>query len=145
MTKPAAQNLSENVLAAMLKKDGFSAWLGVEVLEIGPGKATCRMKVRAEMLNGFDVCHGGVIFSLADSAFAFAANSHGRIAMSISNHIEYFVPTRTGDVLTAQASESSLSHKIAVYDIVVRREDGSKIALFRGTVYRKSEEFFPNA
>lgn len=145
MPKSDAQSLSQKVLDAMWKKDGFSAWLGIEVVDIGPGKASCRMQVRAEMLNGFDVCHGGVIFSLADSAFAFAANSHGRVAMSISNHIEYLAPAKTGDVLIAEAVESSLGHKIAVYDIQVRRADGAKLAVFRGTVYRKSEEFFPDA
>lgn len=145
MPKSDAHALSQKVLAAMLKKDGFSAWLGIEVVAVAPGKATCRMKVRPEMLNGFDVCHGGVIFSLADSAFAFAANSHGRIAMSIANHIEYFMPAKTNDILLAEAQESNLSHKIAVYDITVRREDGVQIAVFRGTVYRKSEEFFPDA
>ena len=109
----------------MQAKDEFSRWLGVEVAEIGPARCVCRMVVRNEMVNGFGVAHGGIVFSLADSAFAFACNTQGRIAMSIENAITYPMPVRPGDRLTAVASEESASRRLGVYrvDITNQRQE----------------------
>jgi acyl-CoA thioesterase len=120
----------------MLAADAFSRWLAVEVVELAPRTATVRMVVRGDMLNGFGVCHGGVTFSLADSALAFASNTHGRVTMSIENAIGYPAPAREGDVLTAVAREESANGPLAFYRVDVTRADGSAIAHFRGTVYR---------
>lgn len=137
------QRLAERVVAAMLEKDAYSAWLGVEVVELRPRACVVRMTVRAEMLNGFGVCHGGVTFSLADSALAFACNTHGRVTVSIENSMTYPAPIREGDVLTASAEEESASNRLAFYRVPVTKQDGSVVALFRGTVYKTAREFFP--
>ena len=96
MTTPA-QALAEAVVHGMLERDAYSRWLGIEVLEIAPGRSTCRMKVRAEMVNGFGVCHGGVTFALADSAFAFAANTNGHVTVAVDANIGFPAPVREGD------------------------------------------------
>ena len=94
------------------------------------------MTVRPDMLNGFGVCHGGVTFSLADSALAFASNTHGHVTMSVENAIGYPAPAREGDVLTARAVEESADGPLAFYRVDVTRGDGEAVAHFRGTVYR---------
>jgi acyl-CoA thioesterase len=99
------------------------------------------MVVRKEMLNGFNVAHGGITFSLADSAFAFACNSHGRHAVSIHCTIEHVAPVREGDVLTAIAAEENLGNSLSNYAIRVERTDGSPVAFFRGVAYRKKQEW----
>jgi acyl-CoA thioesterase len=130
------QALAQQVVGAMMAKDAFSQWLGVSVVEVAPRAVTVRMTVRDEMLNGFRVCHGGVVFSLADSALAFASNTHGRVTVSIENSISYPVAIAAGDVLTARAEEESASNRLAFYRVTVRRQDDTIVALFRGTVYR---------
>ena len=137
------QGLAERVVASMMAKDAFSQWLGIEVVDVGPCRATVRMTVRDDMVNGFGVCHGGVPFSLADSALAFASNSHGRVTVSIDNSIAYPKPIAVGDVLTAQAQEESATNRLAFYRVTVRRSD-EVVALFRGTVYNTTRPFFPD-
>lgn len=132
----AARALAEAVVRGMLERDAFSAWLGLEVSDIGPGRATCRMLVRTDMLNGFGVCHGGVTFALADSALAFASNTQGRVAMSIENSLTYPAPVRAGDLLTAVAAEESAGDRLAFYRVEVRNQGGVIVGLFRGTVFR---------
>ncbi|MBA3889470.1 MAG: hydroxyphenylacetyl-CoA thioesterase PaaI [Gemmatimonadaceae bacterium] len=134
------QRLAEAVVGGMLADDAFSRWLGVEVAALAPRSATLRMTVRDDMLNGFGVCHGGVTFSLADSALAFASNTHGRVTMSVENAIGYPAPARAGDVLTAHAVEESANGPLAFYRVDVARADGTAIAHFRGTVYRTRRE-----
>lgn len=136
MSDREAQALAERVVGAMLASDEYSRWLGVEVLEVKPGQVTIRMRVRREMLNGFAVCHGGVTFALADSAFAFACNTQGHVAVSIQSSMSYPNPAREGDVLTAAAREASRSNRILLYDVAVTRADESPVGLFRGTAYR---------
>jgi len=136
------QALAERVVNGMLEKDAFSEWLGIEVLEIAPRRSVVQMQVRAEMVNGFGVSNGGIAFSLADSALAFAANTHGRVTVAIENAITYPAPVRVGDVITAIAEEESASNRLAYFRVVVRRQDDTVVALFRGTVYRTNEEFF---
>lgn len=136
LTPAEAQAAAERVVAHMLERDGFSRWLGISVSDIGPARATCTITVRPEMLNGFGVCHGGVTFALADSAFAFASNTQGNVAMSIDNQISYPAPAREGDVLTATAREESDTGRLAFYRVEVHNQAGTLIAIFKGTVYK---------
>ncbi|MEW5918990.1 MAG: hydroxyphenylacetyl-CoA thioesterase PaaI, partial [Gemmatimonadota bacterium] len=137
---PNAQQLAERVQQAMLELDTFSQWLGVEVLAIAPQTCTLRMTVRGDMLNGFGVAHGGIVFSLADSAFAFACNTHGRVTVSIENSITYPAAIREGDVLTAGAREEALSERLGYYRVDVTNGNGAVVGLFRGTAYRTLKE-----
>jgi len=125
----------------MFDNDPFSQWMGMELVAVGPGTCTLRMAVRGEMLNGFGVAHGGITFSLADSAFAFACNSHGRHALSIHCTIEHVAPVRAGDVLTATAREEHLGNNLSNYAIEVTRAEGAPVAFFRGVAYRKQREW----
>ena len=134
------QELAQKVVDTMLARDTFSRWLGIEVISVAPHQAVVKMRVRSDMLNGFGVCHGGIQFSLADSAFAFAANTQGRVSLSIENNIAYPIAVYEGDQLTASACESSPGNKIATYDVNVTNQKGEKVALFRGTVFRTSKE-----
>jgi len=136
------QRLAERVVKGMLERDAFSAWLGIELLDVRPGCAVVRMTVRPEMLNGFGVCHGGATFALADSALAFASNTNGRVTVSIENSITYPAPVAEGDVLTAVADEESAGNRVAFYAVRVTRQDDSVVALFRGTVYRTGRAHF---
>src|ERR1043165_9379700 len=102
---------AEKIVAGMLEQDAFSRWLGIEVVEVKPGKAVLRMTVREDMLNGHGVCHGGVTFSLADTALALAVNAHGRRAASIEVSITYPAPAHEGDLLIATAEEQALRNR----------------------------------
>lgn len=135
-----AQKRAEQVVDGMLAKDEFSRWLGVDVLQIKPAYCVCRMLVRKEMMNGFGVAHGGIAFSLADSAFAFACNTQGRIAMSIENSITYPTSVHPGDILTAVAQEESATNRLGFYRVQVTNQREEIVALFRGTVYKTNQE-----
>lgn len=121
----------------MFAQDAYSQWLGIGLKSVHAGACTLQMTVRPEMLNGFGVAHGGITFSLADSALAFACNSHGRHAVSIHCTVEHVAPVRAGDVLTATAVEESLGNQIANYAIRVVNQRDEAVAFFRGVVYRK--------
>ena len=129
------------IVDKMYDNDPFSRWLGIERVEEGPGRSVLRMQVRKEMLNGFGIAHGGITFSLADSALAFASNAHGRMALSVETSISHTLPVRENDVLTATAMEEFVSHKIANYRIEVRNQEDKVVALFKGIVYRKDKEW----
>ena len=146
MSAPAgdAQQRAERLVNRMVSRDGFSAWLGIEILEIRPAAAILRMTVRADMLNGFGVCHGGVTYSLADSALAFASNTHGTVSVSIQNSISYPAPVRAGDILTATAEEQSVANRVAFYQVTLINQHGAKVAHFTGTVYRTSTPLDPD-
>lgn len=133
--------LAEKVVAKMLDSDWFSQWLGISVEAIGDGQCTLKMTVRKEMLNGFQIAHGGITYSLADSALAFASNSHGRKAVSVETSISHIVSLHEGDVIRAKAVEVSLKEKIAIYDIRIFTEHDKTVALFKGTVYRTSKNW----
>ena len=139
-----AQLLAERVVGEMLQHDAFSRWLGIEVTSIAPDAATVRMTVRPEMVNGFGACHGGIAFSLADSALAFASNTHGRVTVSVENSIRYPVAIAPGDVLTATAVQETAGRRLAFFNVTVTRGGGDVVGLFRGTVYRTSREIFPD-
>jgi acyl-CoA thioesterase len=138
----AEQRLAERVVKGMLARDAFSAWLGIELLDVRPRAAAVRMAVRPEMVNGFGVCHGGVTFALADSALAFAANTHGRVTVAVENSITYPASVGVGDVLTAIAVEEGAASRVAFYAVRVTKQDDTVVALFRGTVYRTRREHF---
>lgn len=135
--------LARAVVDKMMSQDWFSQWMGIEVVHIAPGECTLRMTVTKDMLNGFSIAHGGITYSLSDSALAFASNSYGRMAVSVETSISHLAPVKEHDVLTAQSKERSLSNKIAVYEIEVSNAHGTLVALFKGTVYRKTQEWFP--
>lgn len=134
----ARQRRAETVVARMMGQDPFSQWLGIEVLAVSPGNCALRMTVRPEMANGFGVAHGGIAFSFADSAFAFASNSHGRVAVSVDTQIAHTRPVHAGDVLEAVATEEQVTERLGFYRVQVMRND-EPVALFRGTVYRKRD------
>ena len=125
----------------MYSNDAFSQWLGIERVEESSGRSVLRMTVRREMLNGFGIAHGGITYSLADSALAFASNSHGRKAVSVETSISHIQPLKEGDIITATAKEISKSNKIAIYEVSIKRDDGELAAMFKGTVYRTSKEW----
>ena len=135
--------LAERVVAEMMVKDAFSQWLGIVIVDVRPRRAVVRMTVREEMVNGFGVCHGGIAFSLADSALAFASNTHGRVTVSIENTITYPKVIAIGDTLTATAKEESSTSRLGFYKVTVRRSDDTIVALFKGTVYKTQKPHFP--
>jgi acyl-CoA thioesterase len=136
------QQLAERIVATMMERDEFSRWLGIAVTHVAPNAATVRMTVRPEMVNGFGVCHGGIAFSLADSALAFASNTHGRVTVSIENSIRYPAPIAPGDVLTATAVQESAGRRLAFFTVAITKQGGDVVGLFRGTVYRTSRDHF---
>ncbi len=125
----------------MLENDLFSQWMGVEVLDVKEGYCKIRCQVKEEMLNGFKVTHGGIVFSLADSALAFSAATYGRVALAIDNSISIAKKTTTGDLLTATSECIHLTHKTGIFEVKVRNSDDDLIALMKATVYRTGEEF----
>ncbi len=128
----------KQIVQKMYDHDAFSQWLGIEIMAIAEGIAELRLTVRPDMTNGFGIAHGGITYSLADSAFAFASNSHGRMAVSIETSISHTVALHSGDTLIARASLESLSNKIGLYRVVVSRShDRAVVAVFKGTAYRK--------
>ncbi len=134
--------LAQAVVDKMMANDQFSQWLGIEVVEIKPGYCVLKMDVRDEMLNGFNILHGGVTFSLADSALAFASNSYGKKSVSIEVSMSYTGQVEEGDILIATAEVASLNNKIAVFNVTVKTIEDTTIALFKGTVYRTERGWF---
>ncbi|MEP7182262.1 MAG: hydroxyphenylacetyl-CoA thioesterase PaaI [Betaproteobacteria bacterium] len=131
-----AQALAERVAASMWARDGATQGLGMRIVRVAPGHAELAMTVRRDMLNGHAICHGGFIFLLADSAFAYACNSYNLNTVASGCGIDFLAPAREGDVLTAVGQERSASGRTGVYDIEVVNQRGEKIALFRGKSYR---------
>ncbi len=135
---------SRKIINKMFDQDAFSQWLGIEIIDASKGFCQLKMTVRKEMLNGFQIAHGGIAYSLADSALAFASNSHGRKSLSVETSISHTVSIKEGDVLTVATKELSLSDKIGVYLITIINQSNEDVAYFKGTVYRTSKEWFPN-
>ena len=125
------------IVDRMMEKDLFSQWLAIERLEEREGYSRLKMTVRPEMCNGFEIAHGGISFAFADSALAFASNSRGRQAVSIETSISHIKPVRSGDTIIASAIEKNLSNSIGIYEVSVNKESGERVALFKGTVFRK--------
>ena len=130
------QALADAVTQAMWSRDRTTQGLGMEILRVKPGYALIAMAVRGDMVNGHHMCHGGFMFTLADSAFAYACNSYNQNTVASSCNIAFLAPAHEGDVLEAEAVERSLSGRTGVYDITVRTRSGKTVALFRGKSYR---------
>lgn len=134
-----AQTVAEKVRDVMLADDAASRMLGLQITEVSPGRAVATMTVRPDMLNGFAICHGGLIATLADSAFAFACNSRNALTVASGFGIDILKSAKLNDVLTATAEETSLAGRTGLYDITVRNQHGDLIAMFRGRSYRLGE------
>jgi acyl-CoA thioesterase len=126
------QSVAEGSARAMYAQDHASQALGMRILEVRPGYARLSMTVREDMVNGHKLCHGGLIFTLADSAFAFACNTYNSVTVASAANVEFLLPARLGDELTATAEERSRSKRTGVYDVVVCNEQDESVALFRG-------------
>ena len=137
-------NNSQKIITQMYKNDKFSQWLGIQIIDLKDGYCKLRMKVREEMMNGFQIAHGGITYSLADSALAFASNSHGRMSLSLDTSISHTISLKTDDELTAVTKELSLSDKIGVFLITITNQKKQQVAIFKGTVYRTSKKWILN-
>lgn len=135
MSEMNPQQLAEHVRDGMLRNDQATKGLGMDVLDVGPGRATLTMKVRPDMLNGHATCHGGFISALADSAFAFACNSYNEMTVASGFSIDFLLPGRCEDLLTAHCTEISKAGRTGVYDSTITNQRGEKIAVFRGRSY----------
>ena len=124
MTAPSE---AERLVEHLLREDAFSRWLGVRVLEAAPGRSVLRMTVRPDMVNGFGIGHGGIVFSLADSAFAFATNAAGRLSVAVDCTISFPAAVRPGDLLTATAVEETTTNKLAFCAVTVRNQDDAVV------------------
>ena len=125
----------KEIVDKMMNNDAFSKWLGIEVLEITEGSCKLKMSIREEMTNGFNIAHGGISYSLADSALAFASNSHGKMALSIETSISHTQKVNLNDILTAETEELNLNSKTGLYNIKILNQKLEEIAFFKGTVY----------
>lgn len=133
---PQPQRVAERSAQALYERDRASQALGMRLLEVRPGRARVAMIVRPDMVNGHAVCHGGIIFALADSAFAFACNSYDESTVAASGAIDFLAPARAGDELTAEAGELWRTKRNGIYEISVTNQRGERVALFRGRSYR---------
>jgi len=127
---------ASDIVEQMYSNDAFSQWLGIERLLVEPGKCRLRMTVREEMTNGFKIAHGGITYSLADSALAFAANGHGVQSLSIDTSINHLKPVKINDVITAEATEISITRRTGIYQIRITNQEDEQVAVFKGVVYR---------
>lgn len=125
----------------MLENDAFSKWLGIELLEVEEGSCKLRCTLTDEMLNGYKIAHGGILFSLADSAIAFASASYGRIAVAIDHSISFTKKAVSEDILLAKAKTISMGFKTGVIQVKITNQNDELVAIVKGTVYRTSEEF----
>ena len=136
--------LAKKIVNKMINGDAFSKWLGIKVLEINEGNCTLKMTVRDEMTNGFNIAHGGITYSLADSALAFAANTHNIQSMSIETSISHTKKVQSGDILKATTKEINKSKKTSIYYITITNQDNIEVAHFKGTVYKTKKKWFKN-
>lgn len=134
------QDLSAQVLDRMYRQDGFSQWMGMEVVSISEGHCILKMTVRKEMLNGFDVAHGGITYSLADSAFAFACNSYNHLSLSVETSISHTKAVKEGDVLVATADLVTQTKKIGNFQVLVHNQHREIVAVFKGICYRTDKK-----
>lgn len=130
-----------SIVSVMMKNDLFSQWLGITVTEVSPGYCCLQMTVREEMCNGFGIAHGGICYSIADTALAFASNSHGRHALSFDTTISHLKPLAVGARIFAIATEIKYGSRVAHYDVKVENEEAEIIAIFKGTVFITNKEW----
>jgi acyl-CoA thioesterase len=131
--------LATDVVAHMMKHDLFSQLLGIEVLQVKEGYSRIRMTVRDEMINGFGIVHGGVAFSLADSAFAFACNNRNNLSVALDTAINFIKPVHPGDILTAETKEIHNGKSTGLYHITITNQRDHIIAIFKGTCFRTNK------
>ncbi len=136
MTNHEAMNLASTCAQTLFKRDTASQAMGMRLLSTAPGCARVGMSVRADMIQGHGTCHGGYLFALADSAFAFACNSYNEATVAIGCSIDYIAPARLGDTLTADCTEQSRSGRTGNYDVRIENQQGQMIALFHGKSYK---------
>ena len=134
--------LASKIVNKMMSNDSFSKWLGIEIIELSEGFCKLQVKIRDDMTNGFKIAHGGITYSLADSALAFASNSNGFQSLTIESSINYFKKVNSGDILSAITNEINKTEKIAKYSIVVSNQNNEKIASFNGKVHRTQKQWF---
>ena len=142
---PAAeerQRTAERSAEALWRGDAASKQLGMRIESCAPGRATVTMRVRPDMVNGHGICHGGLVFALADSAFAFACNSYGDSTVAAGAAIEFLAPAREGDLLRADAAERWRAGRAGIYEIEVHNQAGTLVALFRGRSHRIDGRLF---
>lgn len=138
-----SKSFPERIVDKMYGDDAFSRWLGIERVLIEAGHCILKMKVRPEMVNGFGIAHGGIAFSFADSALAFASNAYGRLSVALDCSISFPVAVQVDDELICEANELSLTARTGTYLIEIKNQHNKKVAFFKGTVYRTSKEWFP--
>ncbi|MCX6324227.1 MAG: hydroxyphenylacetyl-CoA thioesterase PaaI [Sphingobacteriales bacterium] len=131
--------LAKKVVSHMMDHDGFSKWLGITVMNIREGYSKIGMTVRPEMINGFGIVHGGIAFSLADSAFAFACNNRNVLSVALDTSINFIKPVHVGDSLMAEAKEIHNGKSTGLYHISIRNQKGHEVALFKGTCFRTNK------
>ncbi len=134
--KPVQSVTATKVVAHMMQQDAFSQWLGIEVFTVSEGYSKIKMLVRGEMINGFGIVHGGITFSLADSAFAFACNNRNNISVALDVTISFTKSVNVGDVLTAEAKEIHNGRSTGVYLITINNQKNDQVAFFKGTCFR---------
>jgi acyl-CoA thioesterase len=132
-SEAAAQQLAEACVSNLYQRDVTAQGLGIEILKVAPGRAQLSMRVREDMLNGHQICHGGFSFTLADTAFAYACNSFNQNNVGVGAQIQYIAPGNPGDCLTATATELSRKGRNGIYDVVIKNQHGEDLAFFRGT------------
>lgn len=137
------QSSFEHVVQQMMKDDLFSQWLGIQVLEVKEGYSKISMLVRPEMMNGLGIVHGGIAFSLADSAFAFACNNRNQLSVALDTSIQFLKPVHVHDILTAEAVELHNGKSTGLYLIKIFNQNQHLIALFKGTCFRTSKKIIP--
>lgn len=130
------------ILKTMLSKDNFSAWMGIVVDEYREGYCRLHYTITETMLNGFGIVHGGIIFSGADSAFAFACNSHGQLSVALDVHTTFINAAKAGDVMAVIAKELHTGNKVSFYDVTTTNEEGKIISVFKGTAYRTGKKVY---
>ena len=127
---------SQQVVSQMMKDDLFSQWLGIEVIEVAEGYSKIKMTVRNEMMNGLGIVHGGIAFSLADSAFAFACNNRNVLSVALDTSINFLKPVQVGDILIAEAKELHNGKSTGLYQINIINQHHHLVAVFKGTCFR---------
>lgn len=140
----AALRVAERVRETMLATDHAARALGIDIAEVGPGRALARMRVRRDMLNGFGICHGGLITTLADTAFAYACNSTNHVTVAAGVSVDFVAPAHEGDELSASCEQRTQQARTGVYDVLVRNQHGHTVALMRGRSHRlHARQVFP--
>lgn len=135
-TQEEKDKKAQEIVDAMMQKDLFSQWLGIKIVDVKEGYSKIQMTIREEMINGFDIVHGGIAFSLADSAFAFACNNRNNLSVALDTAITFTRATKPGDVITAEAKELHNGRSTGLYLITVTNQHDEQVALFKGTCFR---------